>query len=487
MAPTSINQLFALYPLILALFGAAGFVALVAWRPAAGCGLFALSTPLITGLGRGTVIPLLKPNEAVLLLLLTGLVIHYLPRGLRRPIRGLDYAVGGYTVGVVAIALVVLLISDSSSLTDRDTLRAVLSPLQFLIVYIVFSRVEIEGRGLVLVLNLTMLASVLVGLLAAAEMADLPGIRDFVASSFPPPFTAVSRYDPGYRPMSTLGHYSAVGAFAAANYSLALTLAAVRHPNFSKAWLNIVIVVNLVALIASLTWAPLIVLPLITGYILWSARRVPRELVATVLALAVALILFLPAVTARSANQGVFVSSSDLFTIPASFQYRLLVWQAFFLPALSDHPWLGTGTVIPSEVPTPLTNFVDNEYLREAFRAGLAGLTLMLVLLAAVAVAAWRRARSPDLTAKSLGTVLFANVVFFLLVGFTAEYMFFAGVSQEFAMLIGLVAAGGRATANVTATRVEQSRPDVGQSPSSLRFRPLTIRDSGSSLGTPSR
>ena len=32
-------------------------------------------------------------------------------------------------------------------------------------------------------------------------------------------------------------------------------------------------------------------------------------------------------------------------------------------------------------------------------------------------------------------------VVFFALVGITAEYMFFAGVSQEFAMLVGILGA----------------------------------------------
>lgn len=450
MPPTTISQVFELYPLILALLFAVGFVALTAWKPATACALFAFSTPLITGLGRGTLLPLLRPNEAVLMLLIAGLLIHYVPRGLRRPIRALDYAVGVYAVGVVAIAVVVLLVTGSPFLTDKDTLRGVLSPLQFLIVYVIFSTVEIRGRGMVLVLNLTMLASVVVGLLAAAELANLPGVRDFVASYYPPPWPTTSKYDPGYRPMSTLGHYSGVGAFATANYSLALTLAAVRHPGFSKAWLNIVIAVNLVALIASLTWAPLIVLPLITGYILWLARRFPRELLATGLALAVALTLFLPAVAARSAAQGVFTSSSNLIVIPETFAYRMQLWEAFFLPALSDHMWLGTGTVIPSEVPTPLVTFVDNEYLREAFRAGVVGLSLMLVLLASVAVAAWRRTRSPDLTVKSLGIVLMTNVIFFVLVGFTAEYMFFAGVSQEFAMLIGLAAATGPAMVYAT-------------------------------------
>src|SRR3989442_12034982 len=129
-------------------------------------------------------------------------------------------------------------------------------------------------------------------------------------------------------------------------------------------------VVNLGALVASLTWAPLLALPLVTGIVVLHGRHVPRELAMTGAALAIAMILFWPAVSARTAQQGVGSSPSQGFVIPQTFQFRLQHWEEFFLPALMDHLWLGTGTVIPSGVPTPLTDFVDNEYLLEGYRAG---------------------------------------------------------------------------------------------------------------------
>jgi len=272
-----------------------------------------------------------------------------------------------------------------------------------------------------------MLAGVIVSLLAIAELVDVAGIRELMARYYPVPVTP--SWDPVYRPMSTLGHYSAVGAFGAMNFALALSLATVRHPDFSGPWLIVVMVVNLAAVVVSLTWAPLLVIPLVAVIILWHGRHVPWELGVTVVALAVAFVLFWPAVSERIAQQG--LASSVGLVVPQTFQTRLDHWQQFFLPALADHVWLGSGTIIPSIVPTPLTDFVDNEYLRDAFRAGVVGLMLLLVMLLAIALTGWRSRRAgSDPTARSLGSTCLALVVFLALIGVTAEYLFFGGVSQ---------------------------------------------------------
>lgn len=437
MTDSVVSQLLSLLPVALGISLGLAFVALTTWRPLAGCAAFALSIPLTTGLGRGTIVPLLRPNEAILLALVAGLALHRLRHPQRRALTALDLAMWIFAVGSVVIPVLVLIANGASSvLHDFDTLRTVLQPIQFLLVYLLFSRTEFTGRGLQTILNLTMVASIPVGVLAVAELA-VPSVRDIAEAYFPPPPVAVG-WDPLYRPTSTLGHYSAVAAFASLNYTLALALATVRHPAFSRAWLSLVMTVNVGALVASLTWAPLLVLPLVTGIVLWRGRRIPPELGATILALSVAFILFWPSVSARSAQQGVSSSVGGV-AVPQTFAFRMRHWEEFFIPALADHVWLGTGTVLPSEVPESLTKFVDNEYLREGFRAGILGLTLLAIMLGTIAVAGWQCRASPDATRRALGATALALVVFFALVGFTGEYLFFGGVSQEFAMLIGLL------------------------------------------------
>src|SRR5437762_2191377 len=451
MTRTVVSEFLALYPVVLVGLAALGLMALTARRPAVGCGVFAFLVALTTGLGRDTVVPLLRPNEALLLILLAGLAIHHLPRARSWPVTGLDLAVTGFSVGVVVVALSVLVLTGSPYLGDSDTLRSVLSPLQLLVIYLVFSRVELTGRDVQVLLNLTMLSSVLVGVIAVAELANLPGVRDFLHTYFPPAHPVSPSWDPGYRPLSTLGHYSAVGAFGAMNYTLALALATTRHPAFPRAWLSVVMAVNVAAVVASLTWAPLFALPLVTCVVLIYGRRVPIELGVTVVALAIALVLLWPAVSGRGAVQGVVSASSQELAVPSTFEYRLRVWNAFFVPALLDDVWLGSGTVIPSVVPTPLVNFVDNEYMREGFRAGVVGLSLLALMMATIAVTGWRSRASPDPTQRSLGGTLVAMVLFFAVIGFTVEYLFLGGVSQEFAMLVGILGARSLVTARVAA------------------------------------
>ena len=53
--------------LVAGVAAAVAAAALVARRPIFGCALLAVGVPLTTALGRGTVIPLLRVNEAILL------------------------------------------------------------------------------------------------------------------------------------------------------------------------------------------------------------------------------------------------------------------------------------------------------------------------------------------------------------------------------------------------------------------------------------
>src|SRR6266446_3637594 len=75
-----------------AVLAAAAIIAVTANRPVVGCAMLAVGIPLTTRLGRGTLIPLLRPNEAILLLILVGLALHYLLTRQTVPYLGIDLA-----------------------------------------------------------------------------------------------------------------------------------------------------------------------------------------------------------------------------------------------------------------------------------------------------------------------------------------------------------------------------------------------------------
>jgi hypothetical protein len=364
------------------------------------------------------------------------MLVHELPR--RRPLTftGLDLAVLAFCLGSVLIPWAVIKLGTLD--TDTDTWFAVLSPLQYLVVYLLFSRVEFTEANLRLLINVTLLSSVIVALVALAELANAPGVRQVIATYYPPPPSAPGLIVSVYRPTSLLGHFSAVGAFALFNMILALALAAARHRGFSSIWLGVVMALNVAAILATETWAPLLVAPLAVLMIVVYARHIPWQLGFAPPAFIGAVIAFWPSVSARLLEQRGVRGS----LLPESMQVRIGYWQDYFLPSLlNHHAWFGTGTLIPSEVPRPLVGFVDNGYLWMAYRAGLPGVILMLLFLGAIAVAGWSLRTSLQPWHVALGATCLAMVSSIALLELTSEYLTFTSVTQEFWMLAGLLAA----------------------------------------------
>jgi O-antigen/teichoic acid export membrane protein len=409
---------------------ALGLFLATARRPLFGCAALVLLVPLTAGLARGAVIPILKPNEAILLIVLAGVIAHQVTVKRVRPVGGLDLAVGGYVAGSVVIPWMVLALNHYPA--DLDTWRTVLSPVLFLAVYYVFSRTTLGEDGLSTILNSAMLAGVIVSAVAAAELANVPGVRAFVVANYAGPVLS------SFRPSSTLGHYSAVGAFGALTYILALALATVRHPRFSSRWLAVAMGAGVLGVIVSETWAPLAALPVVTILIVLYGRRIPRELMVTIALGLVGLIFLWPLISARFDSQQLVTASG--FALPESMQTRIRYWNEFIIPALSDHIWLGTGTVIPGSVPAPLATFVDNEYLWAAFRAGIPGVALLVAMLVSIMAVGWGMRASKDPARRALGAASLSIAAMLLLLGATAQYITFAGLTQEIAMVVGIVA-----------------------------------------------
>jgi O-antigen/teichoic acid export membrane protein len=422
----------------LVVLGGGALVGLTIWRPAIGCAILVLSVPLTGGLGRDTVIPLFRTSEVIAALVGLALLIRFLPRKSGLPFTGLDLAVGGYCfAGLIIPALVLFVGHEAGGFT---VWRVVFAPAQYLLIYLIFSRTELGERSLRAILNLAMAASVIIALIGLAQLADLPGARSFIDSYFPMDGSGEAICQFGVcRPDSLLEHWSAFGGFALLNFILALALAAWRHPAFSRRWLTLVMAANAVAVLASQTQAVVIALIVVAPIVVWHARRVPRQLLVVSAAILLGLAVFWPQVSARIDQQFSSVASGG--SSPVSLQTRFRYWDAYFIPVISDHLLTGTGTVIPGEVPAQLTAFVDNEYLRLAFRAGVVGVGALLVMLITVGVVGWRNRADPDPMVGAVSATAVAYVVALAIMGATGEYLTYAGLAQLFWMLIGVLGA----------------------------------------------
>jgi hypothetical protein len=312
----------------------------------------------------------------------------------------------------------------------------VVSPIQYFAVYAVFSRSDPSPRATRVVLNLMLLASVVVAVVAVAELLE-PAVRTALSSFYETP--ALPSWDAVYRPTSLLGHFSAVGAFALMSCTLALALAAARAPGFNAEWLSLVMLVNIVSLLASETWAPLVGLPFVFAMVFVYCRRVPPHAGLVVAVIVVSAVVLWPFLSGRIDQQQLLAGNG--LALPETMQWRIRYWQEFFLPAAADNLWFGSGTTIPSMVPERISTFVDNEYLYAVFRAGLPGVALLLGLFAGIAAVTWGERSSPDPLTRGLGAACLATVVALALMGATSEYLTFGAVSQLFWMQVGLLAA----------------------------------------------
>ena len=79
-----------------------------------------------------------------------------------------------------------------------------------------------------------------------------------------------------------------------------------------------------------------------------------------------------------------------------------------------------------------MTTFVDNEYLRLAFRAGVIGVAALLIMLLTTAIIGWRTRAGPDPTMGAIGATAVGYVVALTIMGATGEYLTYAGIAQQF-------------------------------------------------------
>ena len=478
-------------PVAYAAGGVAGlaYLILCARRPALGCAVLVGAVPLIQGLGRGTVIPLLRPSEAMMALLIVGALVHELPRRRSRSYSGMDVAVLAFGLGTTLIPLLYLSFNRPAGI-DGTTWFGVFAPLQYLATYLLFSRVQTTDRDRRLFLNVAMAASVIVSLLGIAELANLPGVQSFLHTYYPPGTSAGTVNSNvanslvcgpgGCRPASVMQHYSAFGAYAVLSYTVALALLVGRRIGFDRRWLLAVLILNALGVFVSETIAAVVGLVLATVIVLLHRRTFPRQLVFVVVAVVIGVVAFWGPISTRIQEQTPTGDETVAgISLPENLALREQYWSQLFWPDLREVIWTGTGDVLPGDIPPPLTAFVDNEYLGMGFRAGIGGEVLLLLMLVVIGVTGWRARKSRDPLEVALGGMAVAYVAALAVMGTTAQYLTFAGVNQAFWVVIGMFAGVRAMQLGSSAEPVVQVLHDVGKgTPLPLRLpdraRPTT-------------
>jgi hypothetical protein len=385
----------------------------VAVHPPAGAYLLLGATPLLAGLDRGVVLPLLRPHEALAALVVGGLVAHLAvrsatdaPAQLRLHFGRVDAAILLLAVTGSIMPLINMLVRDRGIVQD-DVLYA----LQvwkyyglFLIIRMSVTNSEQVRRCLWVALG----AAAIVALIGIAQVVGAPGIVS-ITRHFSPDAVNQPQLERG---TSTLASSIAVGD--AMVFSLAIAAGLLLRGDRRPVLLGGLALLFVFGTVATGQFSAIIAIVVGVLAFGWLTGRLSRAILAFTPVAGVAALLLRPVIEARLSG---FHGGS---TLPASWQVRLDNVTTHFWPVLQQHlNWL-TGVRPLARIDGPRFSGIDFIWIESGYvwllwtggiAFALAFVWFMWVGLRTVAAIARRRTDAVGIAAAASFTALVVNVV----------------------------------------------------------------------------
>jgi hypothetical protein len=414
----------------------------VALHPPVAAYLLLATTPLLAGLDRGLVLPLLRPHEAVAVLAAAGLVVHLALRAAAHEPSLLRLTFGRVDVAILLLAVTgsVLPLVDMA-LRERAIVQDdVLYALQVWKYYAVFLIVRTAVRTPAQVrrcLWLALLAAAVVALVAIAQVVGAPGI-DAVTRHYEPEAVNQPQLERG---TSTLASSIAVGDVMV--FSLAIAAGLLMRGDPRPLLLGALALLLVFGTVATGQFSAIIAM--VVGLLAfgWLTGRLSRLVLALTPVAGVAALLLRPVIEAR-------LSGFEGKTLPASWQVRLDNVTTHFWPVLQDDlNWL-TGVRPLARIVGPRFSGIDFIWIESGYvwllwtggvAFALAFAWFAWVTLRTVARIARRRTDPVGIAATASFTALAVTVVLMAL----DPHVTLRGSADLSFSLLALALAGSRA------------------------------------------
>jgi hypothetical protein len=384
-----------------------GVVAGVALHPPLAASLLIVASLLLAGIDRGVLVPLLRPQEAILVLVVVGLVVHLLVGvrllgGIRLALRfdRLDGAILGMAFASSVLPLGFMLLRERVIELD-DILYA----LQLWKLYAVFVVVRVSLRSADEVrrcLWVIMCAGLVVGVVGLLQALDLFGVQELMTEYFKPVGENASSFESLTRATSTVGSPFAVGDVMTFCIAIAAGLVVRGHPR--RVLLSALAALFLVFAMSSGQFS--IAIGVVVAVIAFGliTRRLGRSLVGLLVVAMVAGVVLQPVIQNRLLA---FDSPSGL---PSSWEGRVANLETFFLPLLKeDLNWV-TGVRPAARVAAP-ENWREYVYMESGhiWLLWTGGVIFLLAFLVFLAIAMSTMARVARARSDAIGVAAIAS------------------------------------------------------------------------------
>ncbi len=445
-------------------FAGLAIIGLVIARPVIAAYALILLTPLIVGVNAGAVIPVLRPNEALMVLFGIAISLRWFvglrSGGLRWPaIDRVDATI--IALGVTSSALpLAMMVVRQRAITEDDLLYCIVIWKLLAEYVIVRSVVKTREQALrCLVLSMAAAAVVCaVGMLQALHLFHVPAL---LAKYYAPNDVTAPLSDG--RGSSLLGLPAAVADLAILNLGIAIAMLVRGYPR--RLWLGGLAALFALGVIAAAEFSTLIglIVALAALMVITKAARIAAYSVPVAI---VGGVLLWPVIQTRL---GGFNSATGL---PVSWLDRLYNLRTYFWPVLfSDHNWI-LGVRPSARIATDSRQYgyvwIESGYTWLLWGGGIPLLASYLAFVAAVVKKCWRHAQRAD-QAGVVATALAASTCSQAVLMIFDPHLTYRGSGDIFFLLLALVRvlprkgelaeAGGQPAAAAAVTRQPRAVP----------------------------
>lgn len=422
----------AVLPVVLAIL----LVPLVRWPQVAPAVVLFL-VPLISGMPRGQLVPILRPNELVLIFVFAAYLLA-LVLGPKQKIE-ITFLDRAFLIFLFGRSLLPFLAHPVAAAADPTHLaKFFLAPLQYFLLYRLIQGTARRRADLMMLIRIMLLGGVVVSVVGVLQAARVPLIEDLLRT-----------YYPSNKPLYTFLHSSRVTSLFAGGWNVCafylsqiLLVAIAVHP-FERPGLPRALVTAAAILIAlvmglSFSFATTLTLILALGYFALQRGRL-RSFMSRALPLVIIFVVLIVAFFGDALHERMELQFRGTL-VPVTLLMRLSYWAEFAWPAVRDSLLLGIG---PSRFDW-LT--AESEYVFIVANCGLIGLAIFLGFVVLV----WRRMRAVvrrldsrtfEGTLAVLGLALFLQTLVASLVGHYFEY---SGAAETLWAIWGMVLVGQR-------------------------------------------
>ena len=317
------------------LIGGVAALAVVAVRPVAGVYLFLFATPVIVGINRGFIVPLLRPSEALLVAVCAVVAVRMVAaftRGEQIELQPTRLDVALVVVVVLGSVFSLAWMAARGIRPDGDDILHGLVFWKYLALYFLVRLVVRSSKQVGMALWLILAANALVAVVAILQSLRAFGVDQLMATYYPPldqPQAALNA-----RGSATLGHSIAVGDVMAISLALSAGMVINRLGRRS-------ILIGLISLfalggIASGQFSGFIALMVAILAVGLVTRRLAHVYMIGVPSLIISALLLAPVVGVRLAGFG-----ANEAGVPISWTGRLDNLERYVWPRLfSDYHWI---------------------------------------------------------------------------------------------------------------------------------------------------